>query len=516
MSVSLINNLGSLSSQTRLNATGNKLNATIQKLSSGLRINSSGDDAAGLAIANKYRSDVTILSQGIRNANDGLSTLQIIDGGLNTISGLLDRASTLSTQSASGTFSGDRDILQAEFTKVLDEITRQAENIGLVSGGVYNSELSVIIGGGTDTYSATGTNAGVTVDLSGSANRVDSTSLGLGNLNIGTGTGNVTGDNALTTLTAAEVLTFQYVDSGGALASTTVSLVAGASAAQVVDAINANSTLSEYGIEASLDSSNKLVLSSSKLFTVSSDLADGAGQTGIGGNGAAADDIAITSAVNYVSKAVTAGANAATTQTISFTGEEIGYQDTSYNVTFTNAASEANGAIAISNAVNNDLTLRSKGIYAIVDQTAAAWGNANIRFVSLKNFNLGISHSTGLTDILDRNINDLQTPTAATAGTLTGGVSGAKAALDALKTAIASLGTVQGTVGSAQNRLQQSIELATSQVTNFQAAESRIRDADVTAEASNLARLSVLQQAGVAALAQANQSSQAVLSLLRG
>jgi flagellin len=495
-----------------LNATGNKLNATIQRLSSGLRINSSGDDAAGLAIANKYRSDIAILNQGIRNANDGLSTLQIIDGGLNTISGLLDRAATLATQSASGTFSGDRNILQDEFTKVLDEISRQAENIGLVSGGRYNNELSVIIGGGTDTYSASGTNAGVTVDLSGSSNRVDATSLGLSNLNIGTGTGNVTGDNALTTLGQAETLTFQYVDSGGALASTTVSLSNGASAAQVVDAINANATLSTYGIQASLDSSNKLVLSSAKLFTVSSDVADAtAGSTGIAGSGAAVGDIAISSAANYVSKAVTAGAGAATTQTFSFTGEEIGYANTSYDVTFTAAASAANGATAAANSVNNDLTLRSKGIYAIVDKA----DSSNIRIVSLKDFNLAISSSTGATGA-NTNIDSLQNPTAATAGTLTGGVDGAKAALDALATAIANLGTVQGTVGSAQNRLQQSIELATSQVTNFQSAESRIRDADVTAEASNLARLSVLQQAGVAALAQANQSSQAVLSLLRG
>ncbi len=511
MSVSLINNLGSLASQTRLNSTGNKLNATIQRLSSGLRINSSGDDAAGLAIANKYRSDISILNQGIRNANDGLSTLQIIDGGLNTISGLLDRAATLATQSASGTFSGDRDILQDEFTKVLDEITRQAENIGLVSGGTYNNQLSVIIGGGTDTYAATGSNAGVTIDLSGSSNRVDSTSLGLNNLDIGVGTGNVTGDNALTTLTAAETLTFQYVDSGGALASTTVSLSAGASAAQVVDAINANATLSTYGIEASLDSSNKLVLSSAKLFTVSSSVADGAGQTGIGGNGAAANDLAISSAVNYVSKAVTAGANAATTQTLSFTGEEIGYANTSYDVTFTAAASAANGATAAANAVNNDLTLRSKGIYAIVDKA----DSSNIRIVSLSNFNLAISSSTGAV-AANTNIDSLQSPTAATAGTLTGGVAGAKEALDALADAIADLGTVQGVVGSGQNRLQQAIDLATSQITNFQSAESRIRDADVTSEASNLARLSVLQQAGVAALAQANQSSQAVLSLLRG
>ena len=89
------------------------------------------------------------------------------------------------------------------------------------------------------------------------------------------------------------------------------------------------------------------------------------------------------------------------------------------------------------------------------------------------------------------------------------------AALDAIKTAVGSLGVVQGIVGAGENRLQQAVDLATSQITNFQAAESRVRDADVATEASNMSRLTVLQQAGVAALAQANQSSQAVLSLLR-
>src|ERR1051325_6642325 len=141
MSISLVNNLSSLASQSRLTATDTKLNATFQRLSSGLRINSSGDDAAGLAIANKYRSDVAILNQGIRNANDGLSTLQIVDGGLNSISNLLDRAATLSSQSASDTFNGNRDTLQSEFSKVLSEITREAQNIGLVNNGANNRAL---------------------------------------------------------------------------------------------------------------------------------------------------------------------------------------------------------------------------------------------------------------------------------------------------------------------------------------------------------------------------------------
>ena len=104
---------------------------------------------------------------------------------------------------------------------------------------------------------------------------------------------------------------------------------------------------------------------------------------------------------------------------------------------------------------------------------------------------------------------------AVTAGTGSGGAAGAKAALDQLKSAITALGAVQGTVGAGENRLAQAIDLASSQITNFQAAESRVRDADIAQEASSMSRLTVLQQAGVAALSQANQSSQAVLSLLR-
>jgi flagellin len=279
MTFSLISNLSSLDSQTRLNVTGGRLNQSIQRLSSGLRINSSGDDAAGLAIANKYRSDIAILNQGVRNANDGLSTLQVIDGGLNTISNLLDRAATLASQSASDTFTGDRATLQTEFAQVVAEITRQASNIGLNTGGDNAVSLTVMIGGSSDTFAAAGTNNGVSIDLSTA--EVDAAALAIDDADVGT------------------------------------------------DA------------------------------------------------------------------------------------------------------------------------------------------------------------------------------------------AGAREALDAIQAAVETLGTAQGVVGAGQNQLQQAIDLATSQITNFQAAESRVRDADIAAEASNMARLSVLQQAGVAALAQSNSSSQAVLALLR-
>ena len=103
---------------------------------------------AGLAIANGYRSDEAVLTQGIQNANNGLSQLQIIDGGMNNISQLLDRARTLATESATGTFTGDRNVLNSEFQSVLTEINRQAQSIGLNTGGTFAKALSVFIGGG--------------------------------------------------------------------------------------------------------------------------------------------------------------------------------------------------------------------------------------------------------------------------------------------------------------------------------------------------------------------------------
>jgi flagellin len=174
----IITNVPSLGAQNNLSVTNRFQATTIQRLSSGLRINNSGDDAAGLAIANRLRSDITVLQQGIRNANDGLSTLQVVDGGLNNISLLLDRGATLAAQSASGTFNGDRNTLNIEFVSLLAEIDREAQAIGLNPGGEFNDLLEVFIGGGRDSGSITSIqNGSVVIDLSNSA--VSSSILGL-------------------------------------------------------------------------------------------------------------------------------------------------------------------------------------------------------------------------------------------------------------------------------------------------------------------------------------------------
>ncbi|MEJ5369162.1 MAG: flagellin, partial [Bryobacteraceae bacterium] len=125
MAFTINTNIASMQAQEYLRVTQEFQTKTISRVTSGLRIVSSGDDAAGLAIANGFRSDQAVLTQGIRNANDGLATLQTIDSGINNISKLLDRARTLATQSASGTFNGNREVLNSEFQSVIEEINRQ-------------------------------------------------------------------------------------------------------------------------------------------------------------------------------------------------------------------------------------------------------------------------------------------------------------------------------------------------------------------------------------------------------
>lgn len=195
--ISIQTNVTSLFAEQNLAVNTDFQAQTIQRLTSGFRINRSGDDAAGLAVANQFRSNVSELQQGVRNANDGTSILQIIDGGLNNISQILDRLKTLATESATGTFSGNRTTLNNEFTTLLTEIDRQAANIGLNGGGKYNAAISVYIGGGS-----TIANSAVTVDLSGAGNAVDSTGLAINTNTVDTAANATTAITAINTAVA--------------------------------------------------------------------------------------------------------------------------------------------------------------------------------------------------------------------------------------------------------------------------------------------------------------------------
>src|SRR5919198_3018932 len=174
MSFSVNTNIASLNGQAQLDRTNMGLQNTLTRLTSGLRINSAADDAAGLAVANRYRMDQAGLTVGIRAANDGISRLQIEDGAMSNISSLLDRALTLAAQAASSTFLGARTTLDTEFQSILSEITRTATAAGLETGSANLSGRSVFVG---NTQIATG--ASVTYVSFALTTAVDSQGLGI-------------------------------------------------------------------------------------------------------------------------------------------------------------------------------------------------------------------------------------------------------------------------------------------------------------------------------------------------
>jgi len=489
MSISIQTNYASLVAQENLSTNNNFQTKTITALTSGYRINQSGDDAAGLAVANKYRSSIAELNQGVLNANDGVSSLQIADGGLNNITMMLDRLKTLATQSASTTFTGDRSNINVEYQQLVQDITRQASDIGLNAGGHYNTVNNVYIGGGDNS-----TDAQVVIDLSGLTNAVDAASLGLSNTSVLGGgtelTGNTTRLDApgVTFLTnnggtASQSYTFNIVTAGGTskqVTATVTGSATGITEAQVLSQLNG--ALNQYGISAQVDGNGQLNFGGSTAFTLTDNGATNA--TGVISN---ATGITVNTGVYSASgEAVFAGK----AETLTF---QNGTQTAS--VTLSAAATMAQTIDAI-NAQTVGL-----GIYAVANGTS-------ISFQSPNNFTVTTDTAAGVFTAAGA-----QTVTGPTStGTQTGN---SLAALVAINTALTSVGDVQSKIGAGENKLQYAMDLANSQITNLSAAQSRIRDADVAAEASNLSKAQVLQQASIAAMAQANSSPQAVLALLK-
>jgi flagellin len=493
MSISLQTNIDSLNAQRNLNINHQAQSKTIQQLTSGYRINSSGDDAAGLAVANGYRSSVTELTQGIANANDGISQLQIIDGGLSNISSILDRLKTLATQSASSTFTGSRATLNQEYQQDLAEISRQANNINLSAGGSFNNLLSVYIGGAN-----TASNAKISVDLSGSQNAVDATSLGLTTSNIlggGVGfTGNTQRIDAPggayvvgTAGTDDQTFTFN-VYSNGASTQVAAKVAASANGTSLSSILsNLNGQLNKYGITAGTDSNGLLQFSGATAFSVSDN-----GPTATGTN-LLTNELAANKAVENTANYIADGAASFTAK-----AETLKVQTSSGAVSVDLLATDTLGsAIGKINAATS-----SSGVYAVVN--AAGTG---ISFQSANSFSVYSATAAGVFTLAGN--------TASTAPVV-GSTSNADAAISAINAAIQSLGLVQGQVGAGENKLQYASNLAQSQIASFSSAESQIRDADIATQASDLTKGQVLTQTSVAALAQANAEGQSVLKLLQG
>jgi flagellin len=519
MSLSIQTNVASLTAQQNLRVNSNFQNQTIQRLTSGYRINSAADDAAGLAVANQFRNSIAELTQGVSNANDGMAQLQIADGGLSNISNILDRLKTLATESASNTFTGNRATLNNEYQSLLSEVTRQASNIGLVQNGSMNKQLQVYIGGGSSQA-----NAQVSVDLSGAPNTVDANGLGIGTTNVLAG-GIALNGNAITDLNnpglmintttggtgATQVFTFNYVNSSGQAATFAASVTSSNSAGvSVQNALSQlNSQLGTIGLSAAVNTDGALVIGGGSPFSLQSAV------TTLNGGGALvpanqlSTDIAAGAQTNVnlgaynVSTTVTSMAGELANETLAFSNGTI----TKYVTLDTSATDGASTANEINAQVG------SMGIYALKTNgttglTIQSSANFTITMVGQSTLGKGIWGGTAVG-------NQIATPVSAP--TQTAAATGnALAALSSINNAVAQLGQVQGRVGAGENQLNYAISLAQSQITNFSSAQSQIRDADVAAEAANLTKAQVLQQSSIAAMAQANSAPQAILALLKG
>jgi len=253
-----------------------------------------------------------------------------------------------------------------------------------------------------------------------------------------------------------------------------------------------NNALASYGISATTDANGYLAFGGTRAFVVTAGTASAG--TGLAAGGTASDNEGVYRLASTDFTGIT-GTNK----------EVLVFQNASGSVEVTLDASNAGSAAAAVAAINAKTA--SLGIYALEGESSG-----QITIQSASDFSIVVTSNTGddgfVTDTGPLTVEDPSASATTTANAL--------AALSAISTAIANLGLVQGRVGTGQNKLQYAIQRAQSQIASYSAAESRLRDADMAAEAANLTKAQVMQQASLAAMAQANAAPQAVLALLRG
>ena len=462
-------NLNSLTAQVNAGKSQNDLSTAIARLSSGMRINSAKDDAAGLSISTRMTAQVRGLTQAARNANDAISLAQTADGALGSVSNNLQRIRELAVQSANGTNSAsDRAALQQEVTQLTSEIDRvstqtQFNGINLLDGTFSSQSFQV------------GANAGQTISIS-SITSSRTNSLGsfqgytLTNQSIGT---------------ASNTAASQTVAVGGV----TTSLGSIANDAKVLSAaINASGVT---GLSATANATSVAAGTSA------------ANATAYGNSTVTVNGLAITVAVTANLATNRANTVAALNAQSSVTG--VIATDTGSGVSL-GAADGRNITVAFAAGAATAATVADLGL------AAAGTTGASI--------NVTYSAPTGTSGNVVFAGAFANTTAIAATGTSLGAidistVAGANTALASVDAAINTINSSRAQLGALQNRFSSTIENLQTQTENQTAARSRITDADFAAETANLSRAQVLQQAGTAMIAQANQLPQQVLSLLR-
>lgn len=490
----------SLLTQNNLNKSQSSLSSAIERLSSGLRINSAKDDAAGQAIANRFTSNIKGLTQASRNANDGISIAQTTEGSLSEINNNLQRVRELAVQSSTGTNSqSDLDSIQAEITQRLNEIDR-------VSGQTQFNGVKVLAKDNTLTIQV-GANDGETIDIN--LQEINSKTLGLDSLNV----------QKKYDVSDVAVSDFGYKDTAQALVTTgfaTDAAGAGKFGPTVDDA-----TATNFKFDAA---SNKYYadVASVKDSTVNGtyevDVVAGTGVVTL--KDKTADTVpAGAQAVSKVQQKVTPDLAAA--KTALENGGVSNAEATSatlVKVTYTDKNDKAiDGGYALK-------TASGKYYAASVDESnkvsikEVAYtdkdGKAATAAVQLGGVNGKTEIATvGGKDYLAEKVKNHNFKTEPKVNEIATATT--ESPLAKIDAALAKVADLRSDLGAVQNRFNSTITNLGNTVNNLSEARSRIEDADYATEVSNMSRANILQQAGTSVLAQANQTTQNVLSLLR-
>ncbi|EEH0175013.1 flagellin FliC [Salmonella enterica] len=485
----------SLLTQNNLNKSQSALGTAIERLSSGLRINSAKDDAAGQAIANRFTANIKGLTQASRNANDGISIAQTTEGALNEINNNLQRVRELAVQSANSTNSqSDLDSIQAEITQRLNEIDR-------VSGQTQFNGVKVLAQDNTLTIQV-GANDGETIDID--LKQINSQTLGLDTLSV---------QDAYTpkgTAVIKDVTT--YKDGGALIAAPTAAAIntalgtTGASGTAVVKFKDGNYFVEVTGTtknglyEATVDAVGAVTMTANKLTVTGAgtvtkkQIVDAVTPTPV-------DTVA---AATALTNAGVAGATGNTSLV------KMSFEDKNGKVTDAGYALKVGNDYYAADYDEKTGEIKAKTVN-YTDATGATETGA-VKFG-------GANGKTEVVTTVDGNTyqaSDVKGHNFQSGGALSEAVTTkTENPLAKIDAALAQVDALRSDLGAVQNRFNSAITNLGNTVNNLSEARSRIEDSDYATEVSNMSRAQILQQAGTSVLAQANQVPQNVLSLLR-
>ncbi len=480
-------NIMSLNSQRNLNTSQSALQTSLQRLSSGLRINSAKDDAAGLAISERFTSQIRGLNQAVRNANDGISLAQTAEGALSESGNILQRIRELAVQSANATNSAsDRQALQAEVSQLVSELDR------IASSTEFNGQKLLDGTFGTAIFQV-GANANQTIQATTANFRTNN----FGNYRV---------EGAGSSASTAARLDGENLTVTGSLGAETITIDPGSSARDVAEAVS--SKANKTGVTAFALTEDLVTFDQAGAYVVNikSDNAEATkvaftisgteGNDGLAGAITAFNDLASKTGV---------------TARISENGEGIILRNsTGNNITLTETAGNSNagtlrvGDVAISSGQGNgdNADGDTSGLDTIVI-------TGQVTFDSDKSFS--VVGDAGETVVNQTEASQLN----AVANMDVSSVEGANLALATVDAALNTVSNQRAKFGAIQSRFGSTIANLSTNSENLSAARSRIRDTDFAKETAELTRNQILQQAGTAMLAQANVAPQNVLTLLQ-